>query len=484
MQLSSKSHWLPRMTIPTEKKRQLDQAAINCTISDARPWGDFKRSGMANFLSVAVPGYTGPSSRTVQRMLAKLYFQKQEDFKIELAKVPNVSITADLWQNARRRHYLCMTVHWLDSNFHLKGKVLSFRKFKGRHLAIRIRLHMKRIIAQYDLLNKITASTTDNGSNIKAATGQIRFFGVRFHCLAHALNLTIHKGLHLWPKKTKSTTGTQNVSDENNESIDFADDDASDDEIASDQNDEQAESDRSSDGEDDDDEQFDRDDDSSASSSSDNDDDTADFSSPLQMHDIGILMEKCRTIITTIRKSSILYETVHTLAIDSSIKAGLIIDMRIRWNSSYKMLQRLLLYQSVLDKLYDQLDSLPGITDKQRNKLFDAKLSGADYNMIQSLRRVLERFDEAIKVLSGQKYPTLSLTYAIVFSLLHYLNYQSADVLDNEIKDLLLDSFNKYMIRDGKEMALIRVSALLDSVINDLLTPEDKQAAETFIIKE
>ena len=40
------------------------------------------------------------------------------------------------------------------------------------------------------------------------------------------------------------------------------------------------------------------------------------------------------------------------------------------------------------------------------------------------------------------------------------------------------------MIRDGREMALIRVSALLDPLIHDLLTLEDKQAAESFILKE
>jgi hypothetical protein len=148
------------------------------------------------------------------------------------------------------------------------------------------------------------------------------------------------------------------------------------------------------------------------------------------------------------------------------------------------MLQRILLYQAVFNKLYEQLNSLPGITDQQRKKLFNSKLTGNDWNLIQALRRVLERFDEATKVLSGQNYPTLSLSYAIVFSLLHYLNNRSADKLENEIKDLLLSSYNEYMIRDSKEMALIQVAALLDPLIHDLLTPEDKHAAESFLIKE
>ena len=82
MQLACKSHMTPRMGVSAEKKRLLDEAAINCIISDARCWGDFKRPGMAKFLSVAVPGYTGPSSRTVRRKLSKLYFDKHHDFKM------------------------------------------------------------------------------------------------------------------------------------------------------------------------------------------------------------------------------------------------------------------------------------------------------------------------------------------------------------------------------------------------------------------
>ena len=78
----------------------MNDVAIHCIILDGRPWGDFRRPGMAKFLSVAVPGYKGPSSRTVQRALSKLYFQKQYELKAELAEVPNLSLTVDLWRSA------------------------------------------------------------------------------------------------------------------------------------------------------------------------------------------------------------------------------------------------------------------------------------------------------------------------------------------------------------------------------------------------
>ena len=80
------------------------------------------------------------------------------------------------------------------------------------------------------------------------------------------------------------------------------------------------------------------------------------------------------------------------------------------------MLQRLLLFPTVLGKVYEQLDSLIGITQKQRAKLAAARITGVEWDLIQTLRRVLERFDEASKVLSGQNSPTLSLAYAGICS--------------------------------------------------------------------
>ena len=268
---------------------------------------------------------------------------------------------------------------------------------------------------------------------------------------------------------------------DSSESVD--DDDSAVDGATFDQDSDEAGSDNSSDKEDDEDQDFDQNDDSEPSSSSDDGDET-ELLHPFQMHEIGPVMEKCRKIVNTIRKSSILYDIVHIIARDSSLKGGLVIDMRVRWNSSFKMLQRLLLYQTVLDKVYEQLDSLTGITQKQRAKLTAARITGVEWDLIQTLRRVLERFEEATKVLSGQNYPTLSLAYAVIFSLSYYLNNRSNDALEDQIKDILLDSFNQYMIRDGKEAAMIRVSALLDPLTHDLLTPDDKQAAELFIINE
>lgn len=62
---------------------------------DSRPFDDYRRPGMHEFLKVPVPGYFGPSHCTVQRNLSKRYVQKQQELKSELSSIPNASKTAD-----------------------------------------------------------------------------------------------------------------------------------------------------------------------------------------------------------------------------------------------------------------------------------------------------------------------------------------------------------------------------------------------------
>ena len=214
LELAYKSHVSQRVPIPPEKKRQLDDAAINCIIVDSRSWGDFRRKGMQKFLQIATPGYFGPSSRTVQRRLCQLYLKKKAEFKEKLSSVQYASLTADLWRSKKNRHYLCITVHFIDDLHVSKSHVLSFRKFHGRHTGQKIYSYLLKVIDEFGLKEKISSITTDNGSNIRLATTKKSIFGRRFYCVAHALNRTIHVGLRLWAKTRKPISTDQNDGNE------------------------------------------------------------------------------------------------------------------------------------------------------------------------------------------------------------------------------------------------------------------------------
>ncbi|CAF4330130.1 unnamed protein product, partial [Rotaria sp. Silwood2] len=58
------------------RKSKLDEAAIRCIIVDRRPFGDFRKHSMRDFLAAIVPCCSGPHERAVQRKIKKLYANK------------------------------------------------------------------------------------------------------------------------------------------------------------------------------------------------------------------------------------------------------------------------------------------------------------------------------------------------------------------------------------------------------------------------
>ena len=106
--------------------------------------------------------------------------------------------------------------------------------------------------------------------------------------------------------------------------------------------------------------------------------------------------------------------------------------------------------------------------------------------LLHALKRILERFTDATEVLSGEYYPTLSLAYAVIFGLAHYLNDQTDASVESTIKKMLRCQFYKYMVTstDSKEAAMMRVAALLGPFVHDLLTDDDKKMAEKSVISE
>ena len=76
------------------------------------------------------------------------------------------------------------------------------------------------------------------------------------------------------------------------------------------------------------------------------------------------------------------------------------------------------------------------------------------------------------------------MSYTIISSLSYYLHTKSTNVIANTVKMMILTTFNTYMIRNGKEEDMIRIAALHDPVYHNLLSSNDKHAAELYIIRE
>jgi hypothetical protein len=205
----------------------------------------------------------------------------------------------------------------------------------------------------------------------------------------------------------------------------------------------------------------------------------------LDVQKIGVLMAKCRKLINTIRKSRILNDALLNLARDS-VSIELVPDMKIRWNSTYQMIQRVLLYQHVLAAFYDGLDTLDGVTLKQRKKLVNVKLTSLDWNTLLAIRRVLEQFNDATEIFSGKSYPTLSLGYPVIYSLYKYLNDRAGEATENAVKEMIVEKFSDYVVPvpETKQADVLLSPAFLDPLVHDMLSSQHKSKAEKILLND
>jgi hypothetical protein len=100
---------------------------------------------------------------------------------------------------------MCLSGHYYDQHFKFISPILAFRRFHGNHDSERIQGFIINEVEKLDIQTKICAITTDNGSDIRAATENEPQFGIRISCILHNLNLTVQNGLWLFtvPKKIK-----------------------------------------------------------------------------------------------------------------------------------------------------------------------------------------------------------------------------------------------------------------------------------------
>lgn len=82
-----------------------------------------------------------------------------------------VSTTADIW-SAKKRNFFGVTCHWVTKDLKWQSAALACKRFKGVHSYERVAEMLEDAHGEFNLkIEKITATVTDNGSNVVKAFG-------------------------------------------------------------------------------------------------------------------------------------------------------------------------------------------------------------------------------------------------------------------------------------------------------------------------
>ncbi|CAF2094555.1 unnamed protein product [Rotaria magnacalcarata] len=463
------------------RKREIDEAVLNCIVEGGLPFNLFNHDAIIKLLDLLEPGYKPPDRGTLSLRLHNQYHHHILDLKSVLPHIGPIAFTSDLWKDVSRQHIISLSLHTFSMEFDFVSLPLSFHQFNEQKLAVNIRSFFEYEKERFGLGTRILSGiTTDNGPDIKSGASS-SVLGPRYACLAHCLNLVVHHGTCVWdlpnPKRFPfdsmyEEVTTSLVDDEDDEMTSEIPPDSS---IAFMVNEE-----CSLDG--------------NARYSGDYSafhmvEENVSSEKPITNEDIYNLLirihrlvQKVRTFVSIARLVGSIQRYVYERI--GPNKGGFILDVKVRWNSTFKMIDRLLNLRSLVDEIFAKRD-FNGLTSAQETKLRSIMFTYDDWELLTALHDCLSPFDKATTILSGD-YPTQSMSYFVLQTLKENVQQKFNPTYYHTIINKSLNFQSEYYLEDflpGAQKLAMKVAAFLDPLFHGdlILYKEDYEAAKQLL---
>ena len=298
---------------------------------------------------------TAISRRTVKRDIQTILYEELfKNLKVRLrAHIltgGRINLTIDAWTSSNKLPFLAITAHWIDITYERFNTLIGFERLKGSHTAGNMADVLVKVLNMYGIREAINCITADNATvndgiflDLELEMQEWSQEDGQIRCLAHVLNLAAQTVL----KTLRSEAEVREVdlaSDEQNDGRDN--------------------------------------------------------------NEVGpaTTLHKLRQIVAKIRSSNLLWEALQEDAQRKQVNWLVpVLDVRVRWNSTHKMIQRALYLRPALDRL---------LTIDNSRKFSKARvpltLLPQDWDILERVEKILCLFVDATDFASGSTYPTLS----------------------------------------------------------------------------
>jgi hypothetical protein len=96
-------------------------------IVDELPFRFVEGEGFQDFMKTVEPRLSIPSRFTIMRDCFKLFMYEKEKLRgMFLTSGVRVSLTTDCWTSIQNLNYMCITAHFIDSEWNLHKRILNF----------------------------------------------------------------------------------------------------------------------------------------------------------------------------------------------------------------------------------------------------------------------------------------------------------------------------------------------------------------------
>ncbi|KAM4724785.1 uncharacterized protein FYW61_013082 [Anableps anableps] len=156
----------PFKTAATDVSQSMvDKQIVDLFVHNVLPLHVVESPTFVGLIKMLNPGMTSMSRRTLSRRMLASHEQLEEYLIRLLENIPWVATTADCW-SAHNKSYLGMTAHWLDPKTRTRRRaVLACSRIKGHHTFHVLAKAVVETHCKFNLQDKVTRTTTDNGKN-------------------------------------------------------------------------------------------------------------------------------------------------------------------------------------------------------------------------------------------------------------------------------------------------------------------------------
>ncbi|WVZ68433.1 hypothetical protein U9M48_017370 [Paspalum notatum var. saurae] len=190
-------------------------AMVNFIVLQELPYSLVEHEPFQKFIATLNPLFTIVSRTTVAEDVIRSY----EKRKLAIRKViknsdSRVSLTADLWTSSQNLGYLCITCHFVDNDWKLQKRIITFSLVASPHDGVTLFNSLLKSLQDWHLENRLFSITLDNAKNNKKMVDLLRInFSERLlllgnedlmhmRCGCHVLNLVLQDGFKFFDVET------------------------------------------------------------------------------------------------------------------------------------------------------------------------------------------------------------------------------------------------------------------------------------------
>ncbi|XP_078495159.1 LOW QUALITY PROTEIN: E3 SUMO-protein ligase ZBED1-like [Ciona intestinalis] len=199
-----------RPKLSDDESRRIDVLVSSLMWRDMRPFHIVEGQGFRNLVHGLNHQYKIKHRTTYQAITERTY-KSAKSFLLDVFKHVNyMGITTDMWTSIRNDSYITVTVHWITDDWKMMHGVLTTECMTEANTAENLSLRLTNVLAQYRIVsNKISATVTDNGRNIKKAVDLLDDW-TQLSCFVHTLQLCVKAGLDI-PAVSRMRVGARRL---------------------------------------------------------------------------------------------------------------------------------------------------------------------------------------------------------------------------------------------------------------------------------